>query len=91
VPQQNSRGGVFCLALSAAHPNQARFMFAKLKQTLADFLSDEQGQDLVEYSLLLVLIGAVAMLYLTGSGIHISSIFSKISLRVEQANQTIPE
>ena len=66
-------------------------MFAKLRQTLTDFLSDEQGQDLVEYTLLLVLIGAVAMLYLTGSGIHISSIFSKISLRVEQANQNITE
>ena len=61
------------------------------KQILADFLSDEEGQDLVEYSLLLVLIGAVAMLYLTGSGIHIASIFSKISLRVEAANNIISE
>ena len=61
------------------------------KQILADFLSDEEGQDLVEYSLLLVLIGAVAMHYLTGSGIHIASIFSKISLRVEAANNIISE
>lgn len=66
-------------------------MLTNLKQILTDLLSDEQGQDLVEYSLLLVLIGAVAMLYLTGTGINISSIFSKISLRVEQANQAISQ
>lgn len=66
-------------------------MLINLKHILNAFLSDEQGQDVVEYSLLLVLIGAVAMLYLTGSGIQVASIFSKISLRVEQANNTISE
>ena len=66
-------------------------MLTNLQQILKDLLSDEQGQDLVEYSLLLVLIGAVAMLYLTGAGINIAGIFSKVSLRVEQASQTISE
>jgi len=41
------------------------------------FLRDENGQDFVEYSLLLVLLGAVAFLALTAMGTSISSIFTK--------------
>ena len=43
------------------------------------FLGDEKGQDFVEYSLLLVLLGAVAFLALTAMGTSISSIFTKIN------------
>jgi len=43
------------------------------------FLGDEDGQDFVEYSLLLVLLGAVAFLALTAMGTSISSIFTKIN------------
>lgn len=53
------------------------------------FLKDEQGQDIVEYSLLLVLIGAAAVFVLTAMGQSISSIFSKINLRLTSANQAI--
>jgi len=42
-------------------------------------LGDEEGQDFVEYSLLLVLLGAVAFLTLTVMGTSISSIFTKIN------------
>lgn len=53
------------------------------------FLNDEQGQDIVEYSLLLVLIGAAAVFVLTAMGQSISSIFSKINDRLSSANNAI--
>ena len=45
---------------------------------IRQFLKDESGQDIVEYSLLLVLIGAAAVLVLTGMGTSIGKIFTKI-------------
>lgn len=56
---------------------------------IKDFLKDEQGQDIVEYSLLLVLIGAAAVFILTAMGSSISSIFSKINTRLSTANDAI--
>ena len=56
---------------------------------IKEFLKDEQGQDIVEYSLLLVLIGAAAVFVLTTMGQSISSIFSKINNRLTTANQSI--
>ncbi len=53
------------------------------------FLKDEEGQDIVEYSLLLVLIGAAAVFVLTAMGQSISGIFSKINARLASANDTI--
>ena len=53
------------------------------------FLQDEQGQDIVEYSLLLVLIGAAAVFILTAMGSSISAIFSKINTRLSTANDAI--
>jgi Flp pilus assembly pilin Flp len=53
------------------------------------FLKDEMGQDIVEYSLLLVLIGAAALFVLTSMGTSISEIFSKINSRLSGANQAI--
>ncbi len=53
------------------------------------FLEDEQGQDIVEYSLLLVLIGAAAVFILTAMGASISQIFSKINTRLSAANDAI--
>jgi Flp pilus assembly pilin Flp len=60
-----------------------------LKQSINRFINDEQGQDIVEYSLLLVLIGASAVFILTAMGTSISSIFSKINTRLESANNAI--
>ncbi|MBL8171676.1 MAG: Flp family type IVb pilin [Acidobacteria bacterium] len=48
-----------------------------------DFLADERGQDVVEYSLLLVLIGTVAMIYLTGLGLNISQFLQQIGTKLE--------
>ena len=53
------------------------------------FLKDEHGQDIVEYSLLLVLIGAAAVFVLTTMGTSINSIFSKITTKLSQANSAI--
>jgi Flp pilus assembly pilin Flp len=49
------------------------------------FLGDQRGQDIVEYSLLLVLIGVVALLALTAMGANITSIFTKINDRLNSA------
>jgi Flp pilus assembly pilin Flp len=56
---------------------------------LKEFIRDEQGQDIVEYSLLLVLIGAAALFVLTAMGTSITSIFSKINTRLSAANSAI--
>jgi len=56
---------------------------------IKEFFKDEQGQDIVEYSLLLVLIGAAAVFVLTAMGQSISSIFSKINDRLTTANNSI--
>jgi Flp pilus assembly pilin Flp len=56
---------------------------------LKNFLGDEHGQDIVEYSLLLVLLGAVAILALTAMGASISNIFSKINDRLSSADSQL--
>lgn len=56
---------------------------------IRDFVQEEDGQDIVEYSLLLVLIGAAAIFVLTTMGKSISEIFSKINDRLTSANQAI--
>lgn len=53
------------------------------------FITNEDGQDIVEYSLLLVLIGAAAIFVLTTMGTSIGSIFSKINTRLSSANDSI--
>jgi Flp pilus assembly pilin Flp len=50
---------------------------------LKNFLADEHGQDVVEYSLLLVLIGAVVLIYLTGMGLNLASILQQIGAKLE--------
>ena len=56
---------------------------------IKNFIMDEQGQDIVEYALLLVLIGATAIFVLTTMGQSISSIFNKINNRLVSANNSI--
>lgn len=56
---------------------------------IKQFLHDEEGQDIVEYSLLLVLIAAAAVFILTSIGASISAIFSKINTRLSTANEAI--
>ncbi|MBP6820653.1 MAG: Flp family type IVb pilin [Acidobacteria bacterium] len=59
-------------------------MITKLK----NFLEDESGQDVVEYSLLIVLIGTVALIYLTGLGLNISTLLQNIGAKLELVADT---
>lgn len=56
---------------------------------IKEFLKDEQGQDIVEYSLLLVLIGAAAVFVLTAMGKSIGEIFSRINTKLSTANSSL--
>ena len=56
---------------------------------IKNFIRDEQGQDIVEYSLLLVLIGAASLFILTAMGTSISQIFQKINERLASANASM--
>lgn len=60
-----------------------------MKKFLKDFVKDEAGQDIVEYSLLLVLIGAAALFVLSIMGQSISQIFSKINTKLTSANEAV--
>ena len=60
-----------------------------MKKFLKDFVKDEAGQDIVEYSLLLVLIGAAALFVLSIMGQSISQIFSKINTKLTSANKAV--
>ena len=59
------------------------------KSRLISFINDENGQDIVEYSLLLVLIGAAAIFILTSMGTTITGIFNKINTLLSSANDSI--
>ena len=61
-----------------------------MKTSVRKFLTDERGQDLVEYSLLLVLLGSIALIFLTEMGINVANILSKIGNKLEGANNSIP-
>jgi pilus assembly protein Flp/PilA len=56
---------------------------------IKQFFKDERGQDVVEYSLLLVLVSAVAIFVLTSMGTSVSDIFEKVSTRLNQGNGAI--
>jgi Flp pilus assembly pilin Flp len=53
------------------------------------FIKDESGQDLIEYSLMLVLIAAAALIVLTTLGQSIAGIFTKTSERITSAANTV--
>lgn len=48
-----------------------------LKEFLTKFLRDESGQDVVEYTLLLTLIGATSLMILTAAGINVGRLFQQ--------------
>jgi Flp pilus assembly pilin Flp len=64
-------------------------MRGTMRRLISQFIRDEQGQDVVEYSLFLVLIGAVALIFLSGMGLSVNSILSKIGLQLENVAETI--
>jgi len=59
------------------------------KEFLTKFLRDESGQDIVEYSLLLTLIGATSLSVLTMVGINIGRIFDKTLSTVQYIDDQV--
>lgn len=56
-----------------------------LRNRLLGFVRDEEGQDLIEYALLVALISIVAVLAMTRAGTAISGVFTNIATRLEAA------
>ena len=57
----------------------------KLISFLLDFLREEEGQDLIEYALLVALIALVCVGALITAGSQVNTIFSNISARLTNA------
>jgi pilus assembly protein Flp/PilA len=57
----------------------------KLISFLLEFLREEEGQDLIEYALLVALIALVCVVALTTAGSQIKTIFENIQNRLTTA------
>jgi Flp pilus assembly pilin Flp len=57
-----------------------------MKATLASFLSDDQGQDLVEYTLLLAFVSLASAALFLGTGGAITGIWSVSNSQLVNAN-----
>ena len=55
---------------------------------LNQFVREEDGQDMVEYALLLAFIGLAGAALLGGIGTNIKSIWNSVSLKVSNATAT---
>ena len=60
-------------------------MINKLKH----FLTEERGQDMVEYSLLLVLIGTIVLIYLTGMGMNLAHLLQQIGDKLDLMSRSM--
>jgi len=56
---------------------------------LKKFLLDEEGQDVVEYSLLVVLIGTIVLIYLTGLGLNLATLLQNIGAKLELVSKSV--
>jgi Flp pilus assembly pilin Flp len=54
-------------------------MLGALKRTFSPLRSDEEGQTLVEYALILILVSVAAITLLTAIGAFPSSVFSSVN------------
>ena len=57
----------------------------KLISFLLEFLREEEGQDLIEYALLVALIALVCVAALTAAGTQVNTIFDNIKNRLTAA------
>ena len=62
-----------------------------MRTWIKNFLADDKGQDMIEYSLILVLIGTVALIFLSGLGLSISGIVSKVGFKLETVSDFFNE
>ena len=61
----------------------------KLKVVLKNFLADESGQDVIEYSLLLTLIGLTSVFALTVVGLNIVTVFDRTLAKLRVADAAV--
>jgi Flp pilus assembly pilin Flp len=59
-----------------------------MKQTLASFWSDDSGQDLIEYTLLMAFVALASAALFIGAGGSISGIWSTTNSQLGAANTT---
>ena len=57
----------------------------KLISFLLEFLREEEGQDLIEYALLVALISLVCVVALTTAGTQVNAIFNSITSKLSSA------
>jgi Flp pilus assembly pilin Flp len=57
-----------------------------MKTMLTNFLRDEQGQDLIEYTLLLAFVALASAALFIGAGSSVSGIWSVANSRLSAAN-----
>jgi Flp pilus assembly pilin Flp len=56
-----------------------------MKQTLQNFFQDEQGQDLIEYTLLMAFVALASAALFIGAGASISSIWGSTNTQLSSA------
>jgi pilus assembly protein Flp/PilA len=61
-----------------------------MKNLFVRFVREEEGQDIIEYSLLAAFISISAYLILGTIGSQVNSIYDKVGTATTQANQAIP-
>ncbi len=54
-------------------------------RNLVAFLTDEEGQDLIEYALLVALISIIAVVSITAAGESVSILFSRVAVALSDA------
>jgi pilus assembly protein Flp/PilA len=62
----------------------------KLVNSIKTFVRDDEGQDLIEYALLVALISLVCVLALTDAGKEVNKIFVSIKGKLETAGAAAP-
>ena len=62
----------------------------KLVNSIQGFVRDEEGQDLIEYALLVALISLVCVVALTDAGTQVNNIFTAIKNKLTTAAAAAP-
>jgi pilus assembly protein Flp/PilA len=60
-------------------------LFAYLRTYMRSFVRNEEGQDLLEYALLVALIAIVCVVAVTTAGENVNDIFTRIGTELEGA------
>lgn len=68
--------------------DEVQFRIILMKQTLASFWSDDSGQDLIEYTLLMAFVALASAALFIGAGGSISGIWSTTNSQLGAANTT---